>query len=263
MTEPTGKRNRRKHPRETRNSWQNQPGNRPGQNRGPRTEDPEKLRQHYHPDNHPKDAEGNNICGAWQRGKKIACPKPAGWMTDHQGWGRCSLHGGNTPTVRTSAAKWMGGEIIDRMTTSYGYGGPVDITPTEALLGEVKRCAGHVAWLSQVINLWGIVEFDEEGNPTPVRLSPEQQSLMDLYQEERKNLVKVSKTALDAGVNERRVRLAEQQADTIVKVLQSVFGQLNLSVEQQRQLPSIVPAVLRSIADPAPVHAQAERVDGS
>lgn len=36
------------------------------------------------------------VCGAWLKEKKKPCLQPAGKRTDHEGWGRCYLHGGAT-----------------------------------------------------------------------------------------------------------------------------------------------------------------------
>ena len=40
-------------------------------------------------------------CGAKTRAG-TPCAQPAGWGTDHVGWGRCKLHGGATPTGHRS-----------------------------------------------------------------------------------------------------------------------------------------------------------------
>lgn len=256
MPEPQNKRNRRKHPRETKESWQHQE-DRESVNRGPRTEDPLTLQQYYSPANHPKDAAGNNICGAWVKEKKQKCQRPAGQLTDHEGWGKCSFHGGNTPTLRSSAAKWVGGEVIHRMTKAYGYGGPMDMTPTDALLGEVRRAAGHVAWLGEQLEMFQLFlappdEHAEDQEPTITTLTDAQRELIDLYHKERTMLVKSAKTALDAGVNERKVRLAEMQGAMMVNAINSILDALGLTVEQRRKVPSVVAQALRGIADPQP-----------
>lgn len=256
MTEPKptpqGKRKRR-HGREGPNSWQN--GRQESEkNRGPVSSDPltqaKREREYYDPANHPKNASGMNICGAWKRHEKIECQRPAGWNTDHAGWGKCSLHGGNTPTLRTSAGKWVGGEIIHRMTTAYGYGAPADVTPVDALLGEVQRGAGHVAWLGERIGIMELFEPGEDGKPKV--LTPSQHELIDLYHKERQQLVKTAKMALDAGVNERRVRLAEMQGTLMLQAINTVLDGLQLTVDQRRLVPTIVPAALRNLIDPSP-----------
>lgn len=208
-----------------------------------------KKDEDYAPDKHPRDTEGNPICGARKKSKKggTLCSLPAGYRTDHPGYGKCSFHGGNTPTLRTSAAKYVGGEVVDKMTMSYGYGVPIKLSPTEALLQEVRRTGGHVAWLADRIQLW---EMADENGTLSKPITEVQQQWLDLYHKERANLVKVAKTALDAGVAERKVRLAEQQGELMIAALNMVFEKLNLTVEQRRLIPSIMPGVLRSISEP-------------
>ncbi len=37
------------------------------------------------------------ICGAQKRQGEGVCTRPAGWGTDHAGYGSCKLHGGSKP----------------------------------------------------------------------------------------------------------------------------------------------------------------------
>lgn len=223
--------------------WQNNPDRSKGANaRRKKDED-------YMPDKHPRNEKGELICGARKKSKRggTLCSLPAGHRTDHPGWGKCSYHGGNTPALRTSAAKYVGGEVIDKMTMAYGYGSPVDLNPVEALLQEVRRCGGHVAWLADRISMWEMA--DSDGNLSKP-ITEVQQQWIDLYHKERANLVKVSKTALDAGVNERKIRLAERQGEIMINALNAAFEQLGLTREQRKLLPVIMPAVLRAAAEP-------------
>jgi hypothetical protein len=191
---------------------------------------------------HPKNANGDNICGARKSNGKT-CELPAGQRTDHEGFGKCSFHGGNTPTLRTSAALYMGGEVIHRMTNAYGLGGPVEISPSEALLQEVRRSAGHVGFLQDRINMFEL-KLGEEVMPEAKR------ELIELYQKERLMLAKIAKAAVDAGIAQERVQLEREKGVKLVEVLREVFDGLGLSIEQQRLLPILVPAALRKLTEP-------------
>ncbi len=46
--------------------------------------------------------------------------------------------------------------------------------------------------------------------------------------------------SLDAGVNERRVRVAEGMAASLAPVLKAIFDQLRLTPEQQKRAPEIL-----------------------
>jgi len=244
---------KRKHPRTTNKSWQNNPEKPSEVNRqSARKTDPARAEKDSATfREHPKNEQGQNICYA-EKSNGLHCQLPAGQRTDHEGWGRCSFHGGNTPTLRTNAARYMGGEIIDRMTNSYGYGGPIDLDPHEALLQEVRRAGGHVAWIADRINFWQLVEG--QGKDQKLRaLTAVEQEWLELYHKERILLTKVAKTALDAGVAEERVRLAREQGMNLVGALNQIFDALGLTVEQRRLIPQVVPRVLRELTQPQSV----------
>lgn len=46
------------------------------------------------------------VCGAKRlKGEQLPCKRPAGWGTDHVGFGSCKLHGGAAPGPSKHAAK--------------------------------------------------------------------------------------------------------------------------------------------------------------
>lgn len=53
-------------------------------------------------------------------------------------------------------------------------------------------------------------------------------------------LARISKTALDAGVQERQVRLAEQLAGQLADVLRAILDELQLTPAQQKRAPAVV-----------------------
>lgn len=231
---------KREHRRTGEGSWQNNPDKPADVNRHGRKPKgtPEYL-------DHPKNAKGENICGAnTQRGKK--CQLPAGQKTDHEGYGKCSFHGGNTPALVTSAAKYMGGDVIVKMTNAYGLGGPVEITPDDALLQEVRRASGVVGFLQDRVNMFNF-KFGEEP------LSEAHKELLEYYDKQRLMLAKVAKAAIDAGVAVAKVQMEREKGVQLVEVLREVFDALGLSLEQQRLLPVLVPAALRKLTEPKTV----------
>lgn len=74
-----------------------------------------------------------------------------------------------------------------------------------------------------------------------------------LYREERGHLARVAKMALDAGVAQRLVSLAEDQGRILATALRVVLQALHLSEEQQAMIPLIVPPVLRAVAADQPI----------
>lgn len=180
-----------------------------------------------------KNARGRPRCGATKRDGS-PCRHGAGWGTDHAGIGRCKLHGGSTPTHRRSAEV----ECQRRAVASLGLS--LEVDPAEALLDAVHEAAANVAFLreivsalpvhpepdelvgssrdskGQIVQQWRHGEaglyrntFHVSGQPTG---EARPNVLLTLYSEERDRLVRYAKAALDAGVEERRVRLAEAEA---------------------------------------------------
>lgn len=144
------------------------------------------------------------------------------------GGNTCRMHGGAADQVQRRAVRRAAEETARRAVDTYGL--PRDIDPATALLEEVHRTAGHVTWLAgKVADLeggdlvWGITESTDKAATafpgTDEKRTARPSVWLDLYQRERAHLVRVSKTALDAGISERLVRLAEQQGAMLAEVI--------------------------------------------
>lgn len=198
--------------------------------------------------------ERNHCHGKRRQGEPgQVCHRPAGWGTQHPGIGRCKLHGGNTKNHQTNAQM----EIARRAVVTYGL--PREVAPDVALLEEVHRTAGHVAWLGEVVAglerddvTWGLAEEVRKGSGEfPGTDATEKAGVnvwVQLYQAERKHLTEVCKTALAAGIAERQVRLAEQQGALLAGVIGRVLDALDLTAEQRARVSEIVPRELRAVA---------------
>jgi hypothetical protein len=173
-----------------------------------------------------------NQCGAKKATGSGVCTLNKGYGTVHPGSGRCKWHGGNTATGRTAAAKEAGQNLVK-------YVDPIGIEPTEALLQELARTAGHVAYLDQQIAGWKLNTAEE--------IPPHQEQWMRVHMVERAHMTKVAKTALDAGVAERQIRLAEQQGMVLASAIEDILNRLALTPAQSALIPIVVPEVLRGM----------------
>jgi len=167
------------------------------------------------------------------------------------GTDKCRMHLGKqaAPVIAEAAAR--------KAVETYGL--PRDISPTDALLEEVRYSAGHVAWLrTKVAELeaadlvWGMTEQAEK-NATEfagvdVTYSATANMWLDLYHRERKHLLDLVKTAISVGIEERRVRLAEAQGSLMNDVIRRILARLSLSPDQSALLPVVVPEELRRAA---------------
>jgi hypothetical protein len=177
-------------------------------------------------------------CGANTK-RGAVCNQPAGWGTPY-GHGRCKLHGGATPTHVRAAQR----REAERAVAVLGL--PREVDPATALLEEVHRSAGHVAWLAEVLGQLHhqqVVHGEVRTVPGPdgprtVEAGAVLNPWVKLYQEERDRLVRVAKAAIDTGVEERRVRLAERQAQQLAQLIRAILTDLghDPADEQVRQV---------------------------
>lgn len=186
-----------------------------------------------------------DICGSQTRQGEPGelCQLRAGWGTDHVGIGRCKLHGGNTPDHRKQA------NGIKAAAAVVTFGLPREIDPQTALLEEVHRTAGHVAYLGQVVR--DLEQSDLKQLDAGERFE-KPAVWVEMYERERTHLVKVAATCISAGIAERQVRLAEDQGRQLANVLRDVLadvfgllGEAGVSVEvlvriQREAVPGVV-----------------------
>lgn len=191
-------------------------------------------------------------CGAKRKQKPGPCEN-----YPRIGATRCGLHGGASPQVKRKAERVKAETIARKAMESYGQ--KIDINPIDALLDEVRWTAGHVAWLRERVQeieqaslVWGTTSMvSKAATEFPGTDSTEEAKpniWLTLYQQERKHLLDACKAAIAAGIDERRVRLAEQQGDLIVQVLQGILGDLNLTPAQQDMVPEVASRHLALVA---------------
>lgn len=129
----------------------------------------------------------------------------------------------------------------------------LDANPLEELLTEVSRSAAAVRWLAGKVNeledreiTHGITRTVQHSDGSrDVTASAAVNLWVKLWQEERDRLARVCKLTLDAGVDERRVRLAESHGKLIVDVIKATFTELE--IEQTQEVYDVVSRHLRAI----------------
>lgn len=179
-----------------------------------------------------------------------------------RGQKRCARHGGKSPQAKAAAERRLAHaeaerELENAVTT---LGLPQDIDPGKALLDEIARTYGIVQWLQAKVRelepdelIWGKVSHRSGVGPEgPVDITEHRadfHAYYQLYLTERKHLVAVSAAALKAGIEERRVRLAESQGDLVAQAIRSILDALNLTPAQLELVPLIVPQTLRSLGE--------------
>jgi hypothetical protein len=181
----------------------------------------------------PEQRSAQALCNARKKNGE-RCRAFAGQGTDHPGYGTCRFHGGMTRNMRQKALR----EQAEEKAFRYGFGSTYEMEPVEALLWMVQLSAGQVHWLREQIEAIG-----------PQPKSTESIVLHRLWNEERDRLARTSKAALDAGVAERAVVLAERIGAAMGAVLQRVLydPELALTKGQQQVLPALLQRHLEGI----------------
>ena len=197
---------------------------------------------------------GHEACGGHQKQARGGgpCRSRAGAGTDHPGYGNCKFHGGGGRNGQRHAQRAHAEEAV-RV-----YGLPVQTTPEQALLDEVHRTAGHVAWLRERIAdlhpdalTWGLTKREQVGaaefKGTNSTEAAAVHVWLELYLRERRHLVDVCAKAITAGIAERQVRLAEAQGQLMAQALIAILDGLALTEEQREKVPELVDRHLHAV----------------
>lgn len=146
----------------------------------------------------------------------------------------CKMHGGKAPQALDAAVRRR--QEREALLAAEAFGLPRVVDPHTALLEELHRTAGAVAWLDAVV---ADLKLQQVGGES---------IYVKLWQDERVHLMRVAKTCVDVGIEERRVRLAEQAGAQLAGVVRAVLDRLGLSDEQRSLALTVVPEEFRRLS---------------
>ncbi len=189
-------------------------------------------------------------CGAKLKHTDGFCTKDAGWGTDHVGAGSCRLHGGMTPVGIKSAARVQLSQLAGREM--------YNVRPMDALLMCVNIAAMEVRVFSEKIDELDPEEILERpseqvvAGKDPERFWIKKQQELNIWIRAREKamdrLVRYSKAALDAGVEERQVQLAERMGNLMADTVQRIIDDLDLTPQQATKFTQIAPRHIKRLA---------------
>lgn len=170
----------------------------------------------------------------------------------------CRIHGGSTARAKAAAARNI--ETQRARDAANQLGIPLNVSPQQALLDEVQRAAGMVAYYGQKVAeiadqdanrlVNGVTKVEQrEGFQAGTTKTVEATTSvwLRLWNEERDRLTRVAAAALKAGIEERRVQLAEAQGALIADVIRRILNRLNLTPDQLTLVSTVVPEELRAL----------------
>lgn len=192
----------------------------------------------------------NRRCTATSQQSGSRCKKAA-----IRGGTVCQSHGGGAPAVKAAAAARLTRTAAENQVATLGL--PVDIEPQRALLDEVHRAAGAVAWIAGIVagldeesvtfGVSKVVEGGPGGGSTERRAAVN--VWVQLYGEERDRLTRAAKLAIDAGVSERLVTIEEEKGALLALLLNSIIDDpaTGLGDSQRTALRSTAARHLRAV----------------
>lgn len=168
----------------------------------------------------------------------------------------CATHGGNSTRARAAGQRRQAEDQARRDVALFG--GRRDVDPAQALLELVQWTAGEVDyWRARVREVadtdedaltWGVTKTktggDDHGTTSEAKPNVAYVMLVDASN----RLAQYAAAALKAGVEQRRVELAEREGALLAGVIRAILTDLDLSPAQQLLVGEVVPRHLRAIA---------------
>lgn len=172
----------------------------------------------------------------------------------------CRSHGGATRKGLAKSARVKAEAKAAQVVRLFAE--PVTVDPSQAILDLVHWTAGEVTyWRVQVQALaeddakaltWSQTKHEDGiGKDGPVDTDTSEAVPHVAYRmltDAQDRLAKYATAALRAGVEERRVRLAEQQGELVAGAIRAILADLQLTAEQSARVGEVVPRHLRLLA---------------
>lgn len=197
-------------------------------------------------------------CGA-KTARGGSCKNPAGYRTEHPGWGHCQLHFGSSPSGKESAAKQRTRAIATRARLNLGFP-DVNVTPEQALTAEINRSFGMIAWIQRELASWEITDAGMVKVPlapdtyieVPLLLAmtgghPATAGVFEAYRGECAHLARVAKMGVDANLVDRSLKIDEKRVDLLNSVLTRIITDLGHD-PQDNDVRRVVSRRLREVA---------------
>lgn len=173
----------------------------------------------------------------------------------------CVAHGGKTAKARAKAQRARDEQAAQREVARLGI--KVEVHPAVALLDLVHWTAGEVAYWRDIVvqieqadtdvdgdggyrNLtWGVTKVKDGGDDRGTTTAAAPHVAYTMLERASDRLAAYASAALKAGVDERRVQLAEKQGALVADVIRAVLDRLHLTDDQWALVPTVVPEQLR------------------
>jgi hypothetical protein len=151
------------------------------------------------------------------------------------------MHGGSKPEAKRNAERNLALTEAQQLVNKLGV--PIEIDSADALEQLVWESAGNVAFYRAKVQA---LKDGELVHDSIVGKSPD--VFIKLYDDERTRLAQYASLALKAGVDERRVQLAEISATRLFDALVDALAVAGLTPAQEEAIRGAIANNLRSIS---------------
>jgi hypothetical protein len=178
-------------------------------------------------------------CGAKLHGREGACSLPAGWGTNHKGYGRCRKHLGNSPNVARAAER----ERVEQEVRAELA--RLDVAPVDNPLEELQRLAGRVlAWeevIGEKVNELTAIRYTDEHGAEQLRAE------VALLERAMDRCERVLVAMARLNIDERLARVTARQASLVNDVLKGALDDLGID-RSEEEVRKVMARRLRLVA---------------
>lgn len=163
------------------------------------------------------------FCGGERRGGAGKCRLPAGYKTDHLGYGRCSWHGGASPTGSKSAREQ---ELNASAAKELAR---LDVPPVTDPLTELAKLAGQaVAWKDAIagkVNELTSMRYESENGGEQLRAE------IVLWERALDRCITTLAAMAKLNIEDRLAGIRKQTADMLERALDAALESSGLPLE--------------------------------
>jgi hypothetical protein len=152
----------------------------------------------------------------------------------------CRYHGGSAPQAVAAAEERLERAAVEKLARTFGE--PVrGMDPGEIVAEQIAWRYGHVAWLRGRVQaldpaglVWGASREKIGGGDYGVTKEAKPNAWLTLYLEACRDVERLCIDAIRAGLEERRVKLAERDAEAMVSFLDRLLTDLGHDVNDPK-----------------------------
>lgn len=155
----------------------------------------------------------------------------------------CQYHGGKTPVVMEKARKKLEAQAVEKdIKATLAWSGVAPLgDPIEALFNLAANINATEQALAARVNALDHLSYTSKVGTEQIKA---EMVLWGAYQD---RLVRVLESLGKFNLDERRVKIAETQADMIATAIHRILGRMNLTPVQQELISVVVPEEMRRL----------------